>query len=197
MRAICKAAVIFEEVQPLAITCVEGTEEQQKAAAEVMAANVRFKGPGDFGEGMLLRLFNSEHKTVRSSTAICFNHMWDRRGDGIQEYGDLITAFMNSQAFPDGVGYLVHALEQTTTRLPDVTYEICKRFLDLVGPAAADIRTKAAGDARSVIQVLVRLYSRALEERDTAVQTKCLNLLDQAAALGTFWLDEALAMYER
>jgi hypothetical protein len=193
-RVASKASVIYEEAQPLTSACVRGTEVQQKAAAEALAANVSMKQQRQFCEKSLVQLFNSEYEGVRAQAATCFNHLW---GEGLEDRASLVDAFIDSRSFDGEQGYLIHALEETTSNLSELAYRVCKRFFEVVGPAAGDISSRGATGARKVVQLVVRVYGYALESRDAALQANCLDLIDQAAAYSAYGLEEALAPYER
>ncbi|NET48647.1 MAG: hypothetical protein F6K09_07955, partial [Merismopedia sp. SIO2A8] len=145
----------------------------------------------EFCENALIQLFNDSSKEVRSQAAKCF---WRFEEEQLGEYVSLVEAFIESPAFATYNHNLIHALEETTAKLPDATYRVCDRFLEVVGLNAADIRTRAPIDANSISKLLVRVYS---ENKDSKFKSSCLDLIDHIAQMEAFGLTEALTQYER
>jgi len=175
----------------LAQQCLSGTEPQRIGAAQVFAANLRTAHLRSFCEEALTQLFKDLDERVRSEAAQCFNGF---EREELAEYSGLIEAFAQSPAFPANHQWVIRALEETTSRLPDATLLVCERFLDTVGAAAADIRTHSAADAATVSQLLVRVESQAT---DKMLRARCLDLIDRMTLIGAYGLNEALAEYER
>jgi hypothetical protein len=75
-----------------------------------------------------------------------------------------------------------------------VTCVVCERFLETVGFDAADIRTGSSADAHQVSQLVVRVYGQTT---DTALQVRCLDLIDRMTQIGVYGLENALESYNR
>ena len=190
-RQVCIASLEVAEARSLAEGCISGTEAQRVGAAEVYSANLQTARYRLVCEDALARLFDDESEKVRSEASKCFYRFG---GDQIGQYAGLIEAFIQSVAFAAEHRQLIRALKRTTAELPDVTILACERFLDIVGAAAADIRTGAAGLVDDVVQILVRTYNQS---RIPKTQARCLDLFDRMAQLGVYGVDRALDQYER
>lgn len=190
-RQICLTSLVQEAAQPIAESCLSGTLEQRKGVAEIYAANVNEAAYRRYCEERLVRLFNDDNEAVRSEAARCF------RTFEASEIGDqisLIEAFVQSPTFVTEHGHVIDALRKSTATLPDITYLVCERFLDIAGADAADIRTRSAVEAEHISQLIVRLYSQS---RNDEMQTRCLNLIDHMTQLHIIGLDKVFSSYER
>ena len=190
-RQSCLASLMIEEAKPFAVRCLQGTESQRIGAAQIFVANLRSARFRSFCEESLIQLFEDQSESVRKEAARCFIGF---EGEQLGEYIELIRSFTESPAFEDEYELLIHALEEATTKLPDVVCIVCERFLDVGGKDAADIRTRSAYEAEKVSQLLIRVYSQS---SDQITRRRCLDLLDRMMRLGTYGLDDVLASYDR
>ncbi len=171
--------------------CMQGTAEQRRGAAQVFAANLGSADHRSFCEESLIRLFNDTDEGVRKEAATCFRHLG---GQPINDYASLVGSFIESAAFASNFDDLIFTLDQSETRLPEFTYGVCARFVDVAGVEAGDIRTRTAATAHEVSRIILRLYSQTSEE---ATRSHCLDVIDSMSLLGTYGLDEGLKLYER
>jgi hypothetical protein len=140
----CLASLFVEEAHPLADRCISGTEGQQMGTAEVCAANLRTASFRSACEEALIALFNSSYEKVRSKAGTCFHGF---EGEELGTYEELVDTFVQSPAFASHYFNLIHALDQTTAKLPKVTCLVYERFLNTFGREAGDIQTGHAADA--------------------------------------------------
>lgn len=152
------------------------------------AADARFRPTC---EARLGQLFHDSDASVRAAAAACFRRF---SGPALGDYPQLVDAFVNSSAFAEHQYDLLHALEGTTARLPEVTYLACERFMELAGAAVRDFSRRLAADARTVGKLVVRVYSHP---KDATVRIRCLNLVDSMAQAGTYRVREILDIYDR
>lgn len=190
-RQACLASLELEEARPIAELCLSGTDAQRIGAAQVLAANVRTATYRSFCEDSLVREFDDAHEDVRTSSSECFRHF---EKDQLGEYGTLIEQFVDSRAFADHYSQLLHALEQTTAKIPEVTLLACERFIEITGSEAADISTRHAGEVNNVIQLTMRAYQQSSDKAGTA---RSLDLIDRLMELGVYGIDKALENFER
>jgi hypothetical protein len=190
-RQACLASLFVEEAHPLADGCISGTEAQQMSAAEVCAANLRTASFRSVCEEALIALFNSPYEKVRAKAGTCFHGFG---GEELGAYEALIDTFVQSPAFASHYFNLIHALDQTTAKLPKVTCLVCERFLNTFGREAGDIRTGHAADADIVCRLIVRVYS---ETRDDEIKTRCLDVIDRMVQTRAFGFEKVLALYDR
>ena len=190
-RQACLAALDFEEAAGIANLCLSGSEAQKLGVVQVMEANVSAATCRSYCEDVLIELFNDPYETVRVEAARCFLRF---KGDQIGEYGRLINEFVSSRAFSQNYYPLLRALEQTTAKLPEATLLACERFVDIAGLAAADISTREAGDADTVIKLALRTYQQS---SDDTIRARSLNLIDKLMEHGTYGINDALEEFER
>lgn len=190
-RLVCQTSLEVEAAQPLAHLCVDGTEAQQRGAAMIFSRFVAKAEYRTFCENALKKLFHAPYEKVRSELAVCFD---DFQGAEIGTYSGLIQTYIQSPTFDDHSYRLIHALEQTTAKLPEVTCEVCERFLDVAHAAIIDPRTHAAAEADRISQLIIRVYRQSTDE---ALQARCLDIIDRMAEIGAPRLTQALADYDR
>jgi len=190
-RQACLASLSLEEAHPLAERCLAGTVAQRIGAAEVFAANLHIAGLRAFCEEALVQLFDDPEESVRAAASACFRSL---RGEDIAYFVRLIEAFVQSRAFAKHYHEVIYPLTQTTSLLSAVTCVVCERFLEIVGFDAADIRTGSSADAHQVSQLIVRVYSQTT---DSALQTRCLDVIDRMTEIGAYGLEDALESYNR
>jgi len=190
-RQACLAALDNELVRPLAQLCLSGTDAQRLGVAQVFASNLKQARFRSFCEEALKQLFNDPNEKVRTETEKCFGGIANAE---LKEFVGLIEAFVHSKAFPANHFYLMHALENTVAKLPDITCLVCERFLDVVGLEAADTRTHSAVEAHTLSQLLLRIYSQS---KNAAIQTRCLDLIDRMIQMEIYGLKEALETFDR
>ncbi|MDB9527924.1 hypothetical protein PN498_18165 [Oscillatoria sp. CS-180] len=190
-RQACVAAMHTEEALPLAELCLNGTQIHRLAAAEIFVANLRSAYLKEFCENSLIQLFSDPSSEVRARAAKCFFRLETDLGN----YSNLIDQFVETEAFSDGEHDLIWALEKTTSKLPKSTYRVCERFMQGITDENAQKRSGALRDISSVSQLLVRLYSQS--NRDPAIQSQCLDLIDQMIEIGAYGLETSLAPFER
>ena len=128
---------------------------------------------------------------MRAAASACFRSL---HGEGIAHFVHLIEAFVQSRAFAKHYHDIIYPLTQTTSPLPTMTCVVCERFLETVGFDAADIRTGSSADAHQVSQLIVRVYSQTT---DTALQGRCLDIIDHMTEIGAYGLEDALESYNR
>jgi hypothetical protein len=190
-RQACLVSLFVEEARPMVDHCISGTEGQQMGAAEVYAANLRASNFRSVCEEALIALFNSPYEKVRSKAGTCFHGF---EGEELGAYEGLVDTFVQSPAFASHYFNLIHALDQTTAKLPKVTCLVCERFINVFRREAGDIRTGHAADADIVCRLIVRVYSQT---RDNELQTRCLDVIDRMAHTRAFGFEKVLALYDR
>ena len=190
-RQACIASLDVEEAADLAEQCVAGSEQLRVGAAEVFARNLGSARFQSVCETRLAQLFKDPSEAVRAAAAECFHEL---ENDALGQVPALVQKFEQSPAFVAHHEGLIRALEHTTARLPDATFAVCRRFIEIVGDAAGDIRTRASFDASRVSKLLIRTYH---QETDEDLRSRCLDLIDQLLAVGTDGLHRELAEFER
>ena len=136
-------------------------------------------------------MFSDSSDSVRAEAARCFLNF---EGPQLEGYDDLITGFVCSGVSPHDYFPLLVALERTTAKLPEVTLLACESFIDVAGLATADISTREAGDANTVIKLTLRTYQQSSVE---TIRARCLDLIDKLMEHGAYGINDALEEFER
>src|SRR5919202_1277233 len=139
----------------------------------------------------LAELCQDSAEPVRSQAARCFLHF---EGDELGDYISLVEAFVDSPAFFSDDYNLIHALEETTAKLPEaVTYRVCNRFIEGLKSDDADVSQRGRLEADKVSKLLLHLYSQS---KDQELQLHCLDLIDFMTQMEVYGLAEALMQYD-
>jgi len=138
-----------------------------------------------------MQLLDDPSDKVTALAAECFDYLED---DALGDVSSLVALFQRSTAFAANHEHLIGALEKTTARLPDVTIIVCERFLEIAGRDAGDMRTRAAGDAHRLSELIIRAYHQA---SDQAIGTRCLDTIDALLQVKAMGLEEALVEFDR
>ncbi|MBN1932102.1 MAG: hypothetical protein JW786_10900, partial [Desulfobacterales bacterium] len=170
--------------------CISGTVSQRLGAARIFSSNLLSAQFRSYCEDALIKLFNDSDEKVRDEAARCF-HVF--KGDQLGEYLSLVDAFVQSEAFKTKPHSFLRALRKTTARLPDITCNVCERFVDIM-EAEFSGKPLYAGNTDTINQLIFRLYSQS---NDESVKTRCLNMIDRMIYLGGYGVDKVLSLYER
>lgn len=190
-RQICLASLSMNDAVPLAQRCVSGSVSMRVGAAEVYATNIRVRACREKCKEMLSMLFTDEDKDVRAAASRCFMGF---EGNELRDYADLVEAYIESPAFEPGFNPLIDALRDSTANMPNETLLACERWFDLAGTSAGDVSTRVSADSSTVINLVIRVYSKATTDE---VKSKCLDLIDKAKLLGAYGVDRVEDTFDR
>jgi hypothetical protein len=140
----------------------------------------------------LKKLFHDPEKSVRDMTDLCFRNISDEQLAG---ESDLITAFINSDAFADDAAQLCLALKDTTALLPNVVCAVAEKLIELHrqrhGEQAFD-RFYSSG--HYIAELVVRLYQQTI---DAKIKSRCLDIIDEMLRVEIWGADGELEKAER
>jgi hypothetical protein len=160
---------------------VDSTNEgQRRGVALILAARLRWSGDPEVADS-LIRLFADPDETVREAAATFAGNL---RSESLRRYRAVIEAFIASPALSDPT-QLLFTLEHAPVVEHELILGFANRVLDDQAEALGDIRTRAAGDARNLAQLVLRSYS--LNE-DPVQRRELLDVVDrllEANAYGT------------
>jgi len=178
-RAVAIVSLTLDRVHELTERCLSGSRWHQMGSAQVYAYNLSSPNAQNACSKALTRLFESPFEEVRKQAADCFRGL---EGTGLSSVRGLALALVNSAAYKGEEDGLLHALRHSTIEMPDLTLRACGRFLTRVGANVADMRTSAAAQARTVLELIIRAYHQS--DDDAPLRTEALDLLDQLVELG-------------
>ena len=170
---------------------LRGSPSQRLGVAQVASANVGKAEHRQWSEQQLLPLFNDSDSKVRQEAARCFFYL---KGRPLEPYENLISKFCDSAAYQEDSFSILHALEESSQKLPGITHTVCEKFLDRFSNEAGDIRTDRAGDSRSLAKLILRTYHQ--HQRDEWA-SQCLDLIDRMCLEGVYDVRAGLDEYER
>jgi hypothetical protein len=189
-RQACLSSLMIEEARYLGESCLAGTETHRISAAEIFVANLKIAQFRQFCETGLIQLFNDSNEAVHSQASRCF---FEFEGQELGNYRQLVEDFVESRAFATNHRELIHALEKTTAKLPDITCSICEKIVS-ISKSNNRSDTSHIPYADKISKLLIRVYSQSKDEK---LRSRCLDLVDSMAQTGVYGLSEALQEFER
>jgi hypothetical protein len=189
----CFARLYDARFDDLAEAAVAGDVATRRGAADIASNYLTHQGSRFWCEATLCRLFNDDDEDVRRRAAHCFTHLWEQPNIPLTDYEDLIASFLGSRAF-EAPNSLLHMLDSTRQQVPEVTLDVCDRFIAKHAEKARDIRTPMGADESTVGKLVFRAYAQ-LEA--TPLRMRALDLIDRMCAEGLHSAGEHLAEFER
>jgi len=192
--AACLARLHHPEEDQLAEAAMAGPVEARRGVAIVAEGNLLDPKCRGWCEQALRRLFDDPDREVRNAAAHCFWQLWQKPDHPLADYADLIEAFLKSAAFTTDPSFLLHALEDTKTRLPEQVLHVCEIFVGRCAAEARDIRTSIAADESTVGKLVFRAIAQ-LSDRDG--QRRAVAVVDRMCLEGMHSAGKHLGEIER
>jgi hypothetical protein len=163
----------------------------RRGAARTSAHRLPHTANAAVASDALLTLVEDDDDGVREAAAEVAGAL---RGRALRPFEGVLKALIASPAFRPALPQLLITLEHAPDRVDGLVLLCAQRFVAVLGREAADIRTGAAGDARSVGRLIIRglAQSRTAPER-----TALLDVLDQLLLAGAYGVDELIGESER
>ncbi len=190
-RFACIAYLIHERAAGFVDEALRGDARHRLGVAQVAAANIAAPEYRAWCEATLAALFDDDDSEVRRKAASCFDRL---QGEALDTHEDLIATFCDSKAFQEDSFSILHTLEESLGRLPGMTCDICEKFLDRFADEARDIRTRRAGDTRTVAKLVFRTYQ---QHQDDEWTFRSLNLIDRLCLERTHDAGREFEQFER
>lgn len=190
-RLACLSSLMIAEARPRLTECLAQGPNARKGAAEILAEGIQRNDIQAVCEEALVNLFHDADQKVRQTAAACIGGL---NADEIGLHVGLIKSLINSSAFEDGVSYLIDKLHESTDRLPDLTCDVCERYLRMAGADIADITTARAAHTDRLVELVIRNYSHT---SDSVIQKRCLDMMDQILLTGATEPRKFLDMFDR
>lgn len=140
---------------------------------------------------LLISLANDDDEDVREQVASAAASL---RGHSLRPFASVLTTLTASASFEKALPQLLITLAEARDKIDDLIADTAQRFIDLFGSASPDVSRSAAGEAREVMELVLRAYAQAAthDARITA-----LNLIDQLLAAEAFGIEELVEAAER
>ncbi len=190
----CLARLYHKAADTLSEMALSGDESCRLGACEVAKSNLLHTECRAWCEPTLLRLFSDGSKAVRTQAAGCFWHHWHSPDTALTDYDSLIRSFLESPAFADEPTFLLHALEDTRRRVPEVTLDVCEAFITRCAEGARDIRTSLAADEHTIGKLVFTAYAQLQSQ---GLQARALDVIDQMSMEGFRSASSHLSEFER
>ena len=189
---LASLAVLYRhsEAEELVEEAICGNASQRRGVAQVASANIGNTDCRSWAEQKLLLFFNDHDSEVCQEVARCFGRL---EGQSLESYEDLINKFCDSAACQKNSFSLLHALEESSHRLPSITYMVCEKFLKRFSDEARDSRTGRSLDITFVPKLVFKTYHQ--HQRDEWAP-KCLDLIDQMCLERSHEVREGLKEYD-
>jgi hypothetical protein len=198
-RQITVAAFYHETArEDLHALVLSGDEVCRAAAAGVFAHNLGQAEVAAYCREHLTMLFYDESIKVRKQADDCWRRL---TMDQLAKERQLIQVFVKSPALAEGIGSLLHALEDCPERLPEEVLSIPERLHEEQLKSEAD-RTNSLdyyfhGTAGLVMRLYQQSRSRRPSSASAALETRCLNLLDFMLSANRGSVDGELQKFDR
>jgi len=188
----CLAALQRPDTAELLERALTHTDEVvRETAASVLSTNlVGARYSAMCAEG-LKRLFDDDSTNVRQAAAHSFGRM---RRHELGDFEDLARALLRSRALQEGRSQLMHALEESTADVSGLVMELAEQMVERV-EGLGDIRTAAAGDAKDLSELLIRVLGDV--DEDAVLRARALDALDRLVAAGAWGVVDAMDSADR
>jgi hypothetical protein len=193
-RLACLARLYHAEANTLAEAALSGDVATRLGSAEIAEANLTHPDCTQWCVEALIKLFDDPDREVRVEAARCFWHLWKQPEVPLGNFHALIAAFLASMAFADSPTMLLHALEGTRQQIPEITLDVCERFVGKCAARARDIRTAHAADEATVGTLVFRSYAQFQSQ---PVRLRALLLIDRMCEEGLHSASKGLLEFER
>jgi hypothetical protein len=183
-------ALEWRNFEPLAVAEALGPEVREGIA--YIAAH-RLSETSETGTAirLLKGAFHDPSPEVRKSAA---GFAAPLRGEPLRPFAAVISEFIASPAFSEGIDQLLITLEDAPDKTDDLVLLSVVRFVTVAGTHVSDISTHAAAASHHVMQLILRGLTQA---SDADQRLALLDTLDDLLRLGAFGIDEMVSAYER
>lgn len=190
-KLACLAVLYNHPADDLVDEAMAGEATTRQGVAHIAAYNLAVTECRAWCEKHLVKLFNDDDAKVRSESAACFRSI---RHKPLTSYETLISTFIDSIAFQENAFPLLHALENSLSRLPGITCNVCDTFFSLSNENANDRRSHRLSETQIVAKLIFRTYQQ--HERDEWTG-RCLDLIDRMCLEGVNAAKGQMEEYER
>lgn len=193
-RLACLARLTHNEADDLAAIALNGDAASRLGVAEIAEHNLTHHDCRVWCEETLTLLFDDADAAVKRESAKCFWRLWQNPDLPLADYDSVIARFLKSAAFADDPSFLLHALEDSRQKLPEVVLDVCEHFVERCSAQARDIRTHHAGDEHTVGPLVFRAYQQLAGD---PAQLRALQLIDRMCEEGLSSAAKNLSEFER
>jgi hypothetical protein len=190
-RLVCLLALETDAASPDAERVRAGSIGMRKAAAKIYSHNVAHETVGPVCRELLKPLLADPDDTVRTEAAVAFRMISSL---ATHDQADLLAAFLDSQPARDALEPVVRALEDSPVQLPDLVCRLAEQCVEAYKADASDLSKAGAGVAMDLSKIVIRLYTQT---ENTAIQTRCLALIDEMERYHFIGLSDEMKQLDR
>lgn len=190
-RVLCVLGLTDETAGEDSRNITTGDVTMRKAAALVYSRNVADEMVGAISRTRLKPLFADQDDSVRTQAAAAFADIQKLSTD---EQGDLLRSLLDAGPGKMALVPVVRALVNSPVQLPDLVCKLARLCVDAYKVEAGDMATTGPIIATDVAKIVVRLYAQT---EDPAIQSECLNLIDEMERHYFFGLSDELRKVDR
>ena len=170
---------------------MSGDLEVRRGVAHTTVGLVARTSNNGLATETLIRLMNDDTDEVRKEASMVAARL---RHHPLRPFDQLLTALIDSPSYTYASTQLLLTLDYAPDKVDDLVLKASRRFLDVFGSDATDIRTGVAGDAHYVNGLVVRGLAQC---QDHSHRAELLDVLDQLLELGIYGISDAIATTER
>jgi hypothetical protein len=190
-RQVCVLAFDVADARNDAADIRSGTATMRKAAADVYSTNVAQEGVGSVCRELLKPFFGDSESDVSKEAASAFQYIGKlTTSDG----ADLLKAFLDAKPSREALEPVVRALEDSPVQLPDLVCALAAMCVEAYKSDAGDLSKADSLIASDLSKIVIRLYAQT---EDPAIQTRCLNLIDEMERHHFMGLSDELQRVDR
>ena len=189
-RLASLAHLVGQDASDLVEQALRNDAYQRVGVAQVAAANVANPECRHWSLETLPMLFNDKCSQIRTEASSCFQQLTH---ESLEIYEDLIVMFCGSKAFLEGSYWLLQLLEDSVSRLPGMTCQVCEQLLDRLAEGDPDTGAGRV-DAHTLAKLAFRTYQQHQDDEWTA---SALDLIDRLCLAGPVDAASHLAEFER
>lgn len=183
---------LADAVRPDVERVHRGSAAMRKAAAEIYAYNIADETVGAACRRELMPFFQDPDADVRTKAASALHSLKKLSMEGQSE---LLEAFLDGKPSLEAMDSAVQALEDSPVELPNLVCRLADECVRICQYAAGDITRAAGMIGWNLSKIVVRLYAQ--KGANPAMQSRCLDLIDQMELYDFVGLDDELKRVER
>lgn len=189
-RLAAFAALEWERPEVMA-QALDRDQAVRRGVAYTCAVRAEHTSNAGLASATLTHLFHDPDAEVLKAAARAAAELRDK---DLKPFLDVFESLIDSPAYEYATPQLLITLQHATDRVDELVLRAAKRFIEVYGQEAADIRTRAAGDAHYISDLVVRGLAQS---RDPAHRAALLDRLDRLLELGVYGIGDAIADFER
>lgn len=169
-KAASYSSLIMENKLPQLNYSIYISKRHRLGVAKAFSEYLTYASTPSLVIEVLSGLFSDSSEEVLNASYWSFRKIND---GNIDNYIDLIRKFIYNKS-SCSYRQLIYSLKDLS-ELPYISIEVCEQFFKLTGFKAADITKGSSGTAFHVLELILRIYSQANNEK---ISKRCLDLVD-------------------